>query len=71
MTAHNERGSEACRRRHMYSISLWGSSKVFSTSMKEERSLTPGGPEGLSDVAMEEGIAEGPGAGWGGGGGGG
>lgn len=38
----------------MYSISFWGSSRVFSTSMNEERSLMPGGADSLSEVCVGE-----------------
>ena len=56
MTAHSERGSEACRRRQIYSISLWGSSRVLGTSMKDERSLMPGGGEDLSWATFGIGV---------------
>lgn len=46
-TAQRDWGSEAWRRRHIYSISLGGSCKVLGISMYDERVLTPGGLEGL------------------------
>jgi len=55
----------------MYSISFWGSSMVFSTSINEERSLTPGGADGLSEVLVGEEADDISGAACGGGGGGG
>lgn len=56
MEAQRERGEEACRSRHMYSISLGGRERVFGTSMKEERCLMPGGVEGFSDVIGADGV---------------
>ena len=67
-TAQRERGSDAWRRRQMYSISVWGRARVFSTSMKEDRSLIPGGAEGFG--GMEVLVDEVSPVGWGGGGGG-
>lgn len=55
----------------MYSISFWGSSMVFGTSRKEERSLMPGGVDGLSKVAFGVGVRGASDKGCGGGGGGG
>lgn len=42
MTAQSERGSEACRRRQMYSTSLFGRLETFSRSRYADRGLMPG-----------------------------
>lgn len=55
----------------MYSISFCGRARVFSTSMKEDRSLIPGGVEGFSSGVEEVGLGEVSSTGCGGGGGGG
>lgn len=63
--AHNELGLELCRKRHIYSISFWGRSRVFGMSMKEERFLIPGGRAEEDSVAEQSSFdGAGGGGGW-------
>ena len=68
ITAQRDCGSGAWRRRHIYSISSWGSSNVFGISMYEESVLIPGGLGAVVDG--RSGLDVFPSAWWGGGGGG-
>lgn len=63
MIAHNELGEFECRNLQMYSISLGGSSSVFSTSKNDDRVFTSGGLVAFFIVATDWIAADGDGVG--------